>query len=536
MYNPKTNLYDGLTLALPRQMFPWDEYFPRMAETDVLSGRGEVPSIKSFFIREAPFGGSYALLGGITDALITIDSMNFLDPDFLRGMRDMSYGDAFLDYLKGKKRMHIKVYSMPEGSVFFPNEPVITVEGPLPLIRLAEGIITEAVNFASLSLTKWYRLVRVTRPGNVLEFSRRRAQNHLKSSIYAMLAGCFASSNCEVRRFVSHLILGTMGHEWIQGYGDVDEAFDIWLTHQPGKPVGLIDTIQCLKIDFPAWLKAVGKHKEAIKEANPLIWGWRNDSGDLAYLTIEQYVMFMKHDLSKDAWFKERMRITLTNDLDEYAAQEIISQITAQAREAGLDANDILSRIIWAAGTKPGTCSDQSSLGGVMKLMQVDGMDCIKLAMDEKGLAGVKTSIPGYNASAWILDTNSNLLCSLIYPVFSWRINYQGKFEDSGQAVNQLVAYHPDNSTSNMIISGEYIAKPRQTLMFDGKTLLDQAKPKINEVTNRIQTEVDSLHWTHTRLIKPHIVKVSLNEGLFELRQQMIQQRVLRSDKLNRFV
>ena len=93
----------------------------------------------------------------------------------------------------------------------------------------------------------------------------------------------------------------------------------------------------------------------------------------------------MKHPLASDEWFCDKMRLVLTNDLDEYSAASIIQQIRAQAGEAGFNAEDILRRIIWAAGTKPGTCDDQPSLGGVAKLMEADGQACSKLAFDAEG-------------------------------------------------------------------------------------------------------------------------------------------------------
>jgi len=70
MYAPTKNLLDGVRAAFPKQLFPWDEYFPQMAETDWLCGDGDTIAAKSFFIRQAPFGGSYAVLGGITAALL----------------------------------------------------------------------------------------------------------------------------------------------------------------------------------------------------------------------------------------------------------------------------------------------------------------------------------------------------------------------------------------------------------------------------------------------------------------------------------
>lgn len=538
MYEPENNLLDGIKSAFPLQLFPWDDYFPRMAETDWLCGRADVEAVKSFFIRKPPFGGSYALTGGITAALRTIGDLRFYSDDFSKGMLAMGYRKDFVGWLKRKGHLRIKLFAPPEGRPIFANEPAVTAVGPLADIRLVEGIITEAMNFPTLSLTKWHRLVRTVRPGGVLEFARRRAQDAFRTTLYGMLAGCFATSNSEMRRFFNFSIVGTMGHEWVQSFGDVREAFKVWLDHQPSKAVGLVDTKQCLEHDFPVWLDEVYAHREQIKNASPSIWGWRNDSGDLAYLTVEQYVRFFRHPLSKDPWFVEHMRVVLTNELDEYSAQSIIQQIRSEAGAAGLNAEDIVRRIVWAAGTKPGTCRDQPDLGGVAKLMEVENHACIKLAFDSNGMPGIKTSIPGFNRSALIFDENGGVQCLLIYPADRYCVDNNMLIDAKGGKLvfHPITVCHPDNPSAKMVIK-KYTAIPQQDLVFNsingGGLTSRWDDSDIAGVPARIKKEVDRLHWSMTRLDKPHAIKVSLTPDLFELRQKMISQGVLREDKLS---
>lgn len=534
MYQPTKNLYEAIQNWRRLQLFPWDEYFMTMAEADFQSGRADVIGVKSFFIRQAPFGGSYALLGGITDALRTINEFDFADADFIAGLRDLGYGSEFINWLQREEHLKIKIYTGQEGQVFFENEPIISVEGPLPFVRLAEGIITEAVNFPSLSLTKWNRLVRVVRPGQVMEFARRRAQYADRVTLYAALAGCTSSSNTEMRRFIDIRISGTMGHEWVQGFGDVREAFRVWLDNKPGKVIGLIDTKQCLEHDFPIWLDEVWNHREAIKNVGPVIWGWRNDSGDLAYLTIEQYRRFKQHELARDEWFWERMRIVLTNDLDEYSAESIIAQIYTQAKAAGLDAEDIIRRIIWAAGTKPGTCYDQPSIGGVAKLMEVEGFQCIKLAFDADGLPGFKTSIPGFNFSYQIYDQNGEFQFVLLAPANRYSC-VGGQLFYTNDPISEIIGVHPNNEGMTLTVKN-YQAIPQQQLLYDsykGRGFTEKwFAPMIDNIPGQIQQNLDRLGWRFTRLDKPEKPKVLLTPDLFALRQKMIKQGVLRADKL----
>lgn len=535
MYKPTNSLIEGIRSAFPLQLMPWDQYAVTMAEDDFLSSRAELNAVKPFFFREAPFHGAYALFGGITDAMRTISELRLDTEDFRAAMLDTGSKPAFVNWLAEQGQLRLRVFSPGEGEVVFPNEPTVVVEGPLAHVRLVEGILTEALNFSTLSLTKWHRVVKSAGKGRVLDFSRRRAQNSLKASLNAMLAGAHATSNAELRRFFMVPLGATFGHEYPMGYGDVHAAFKAWLTHHPDRPIGLVDTTQCLAVDFPAWLDAVYEAREEIMNANAPIWGWRNDSGDLAYLTIEQFVRFFQHPLSQLSWFVDRMRIVLTNDLDEYAIESIVQQISSQAREVGFEASDILNRIIWAAGTKPGTASDQPALGGVMKLTEISGQATIKLAFDANGRPGLKTSIPGFNRSAMVLDNHGELAYELIYPARRYEVRANGRLYDHSRMaeLSMLEVMHPDDPDSLVEIK-DYTCVARQNMVYDsidGFGFTDAwPNDELADVTKRIQTTVSKLHWTSVRLDQPHVIKVRLTPDLFQLRQSMIQGRRLRQD------
>jgi nicotinate phosphoribosyltransferase len=532
---PTKILIDGIRNAFDVRKLPYDFYFLGEAEADWKCNRTEIMAAKSYFVRDpAPFGGSYILAGGIIDVIRTIADLDFSDPDFQYIAKEKFNLDTnFLGWLAMRKKLQVKVYAPNEGSIFFPNEPIVSVVGPLPDVRIVEGILTYALNFSSLALTKWYRLIRAIRPGQGLDFSLRRAQHSRRTTLAAMEAGCTSTSNCDFAEFFDVKVVGTMGHEWNMSFGDVREGFRSWLVAEPGRPVGLVDTLQCLENDFPIWLEEVYKQRDAIMAANAPIWGWRNDSGDLSYLTIEQYRMFKAHPLATIDWFVEKMRIVLTNELDEYAASSILSQIQEWGGPAGFDIEDIKKRIIWAAGTRPGVCQDQPSLGGVAKLMEVNGQASLKPSLDSNGAPGFKTSIPGLNFSALIKDRAGNIKCLLIYPARRWEIGEDGLFKSlaDGNPIETFMACHKDSATSRMEIS-DYIAVPKQKLVYDtidGDGIVDPRvlTETIDSVAARVQSEVDQLHFTMTRLVDPYRVKVSVTEDLFRLRQEMIQNREL---------
>jgi len=489
-----------------------------MAQTDFFLRRHKKRASKAFFIRQAPFGGSFAIMGGITAFLRVLADFRFDEPPHssrpsyvLLAMKDMGYKSDFLDYLKNElKQIKVTVNSIQDGMIFFPNEPAVIIEGDLISVRLAEGILTKCVNYPTLSMTKWRRVVDAANPGKTYEFSRRRAQNDLVTSLYAHLAGINISSNSEIRRGFDIPVSGSMGHEWIQSFGDEFEAFDKWLEINPDRPILLVDTISTLKSGVPNAIKAFKKHWDSIKEAGG-IPGIRNDSGDLAYITIEERIMLDKVGL-------EEVLVFQTNDLDEYSIQAIREQIFTQASKAGLEPFSVLQRIVWACGTNPGTCSDQPSIGGVAKLTSIDNdrgehKAVIKIAHDNP----IKTSIPGSNRSAHIYTETGELLCCLIY-------------HKSENPEEIDAAYHPDNKKKSIILSHHenLVFDKRQIPLYCGDAFF--ADQTIDSVRKRVEYEMKKLHWTHKRFESPHIVKVSVSEKVFDLRESLIMQNKLIED------
>lgn len=544
---PSKKLAEIVDNLYEKRHFPWDFYAMAMAEADWRDGRADLPAVKSYFIRKAPFEGSYCLFGGVTDTIVTVNNLRFNSPDFMESAIRMGSSPEFVEYLAKRERLRLRIVGGREGTVFFPHVPIISGLGPLLDMRLFEGITTYSANYSSLALTKWFRVVHAAKPGKVMEFSLRRSQNSRRSSLNAMLAGCFATSNCDLAEYADVRVAGTMGHEYIQSYGNVALAFDRWLEHRPMRPVGLIDTLQTLQHDFPAWLDAVYKHRDRIREANPPFWGWRNDSGDLGYLAVEEYRRFMNHPLAKIDWFRDYMYDILTNELDEYYITNITNQIRNDAEPAGLDVNDIRSKIMWAPGTRPGVCQDQPSLGGVMKLMEIMGSPTLKPALDSDGNPGAKTSIPGYNLSCLVPDEDGSIACCLIYPARKYSLvpDETGGLSlhnlQTGETPKEITVMHKDSRSSFMVLPNKGIIR-QQKLLFDstldnhntdyipkeGRETPVPLGDEIEDVTNRIHEGIDLLHFTMTsRLVDPYKMKVSVTPDLFDLRESMLRDRVL---------
>jgi len=497
MSHDKDILYEGLGAMARPLACPWDDYYCRMAQTDWLAGKHLGKASKTYFIRKAPFGGSYAILGGVTEFIRQVNTFRFNEIT-REVMESLDYRRDFIDFLfKERQKLHVNVYALPEGSLFFAGEPAIVIEGSLMDVRLAEGMLLECVNYPSLAMSKWNRVVQSTDVGSVMEFARRRAQDPYRTTLYSYLSGATVSSNDEMRQWFNIPTVGTMGHEYIQSFGDEFKAFDTWLTHNPKRPVLLVDTIDTLNSGVPNAIKAFKKHRRAIGDA---LMGIRLDSGDLSYLAMESYKKMEMAALPT-------VRIFMTNDLDEYSIQAIRSQIELNAARFGYHYNELLRQLVWACGTKPGTCWDQPSIGGVAKLTSTmrGVLECpvIKLARDNP----IKTSIPGSNRSATLTDEHGILQGILIY----------SKKEDPSE-VRAFV--HPEDGTKKTTISSDWKVTPRHA----GPWPYEQT---LQDVREHVKSQLAMLDWTQRRLDKPHRVKVGLSPKLFELRSRMIKNGTL---------
>lgn len=515
-YNPQKDLMTGIRDMEPLEMFPWDDYYPRMAQADFLCGHADTMAVKTAFIRTAPFNGAFTIWGGLTAFLRQLHEYRF-DEDVCAGLKDMGYKKEWIEFVKRRERIRVKVCANLEGSIFLGNEPVISLISSIHDLRIAEGMLSKNTNFPSLLMTKWDRIVRAAVPTGVIEFARRRAQDANRVSLYSYLAGALGTSNDEIRRWFDIPIFGTMGHEWPMMYGQDFEAFDAWLTHNPDRPVLLLDTINTLESGVPAAIKAFKKHWKEIMRAGGKPAG-RNDSGDLAYLSGTEAKRYNAVGLGQ-------VGVLNTNDLDEYSMMDIKEQIKQHCAEFGAPPDHTMTRLNWAVGTKGGTCYDQPALGGVMKLQEVDGVARIKIS-DQP----VKTSIPGFNQSAFIWQ-GGELVCCLVYPARFYEVKMGAIFKN-GTRLHELTAIHPDDYSKQITIK-DFHAEPRQHLVYENDDFSpDYEPPTLDSVRAIIGKEVSRLHWSHKRFEKPHTIKLSLAPELFELRQKMINQKVLREDFL----
>lgn len=340
-------------------------------------GTHEKRSVFHMFFRKNPFHGGYVIAAGLQPFLDIVRDFCFStdDIDFLGQLRgnDNSplFANGFLEYLRQLK-LTIDVDAIPEGTVVFPNEPLVRITGDILQCQILESVLLNIINFQSLVATKASRVVSAAGGDTVLEFGLRRAQGidgALAASRAAYIGGCHATSNVLAGKLYGIPVRGTHAHSWVMSFDTELESFHAYARAMPNNCVFLVDTYDTL-----AGVKHAIEVGQALRNSGHRLLGIRLDSGDLAHLSIEARKML------DEAGFTDAA-IVASNDLDE----SLILDLKRQGAQIA----------VWGVGTKLITAYDQPALGGVYKLgatHEQDGSWVPKLKLSEQV---AKVSTPG---------------------------------------------------------------------------------------------------------------------------------------------
>ncbi|MDO3676384.1 nicotinate phosphoribosyltransferase [Paenibacillus ehimensis] len=324
-----------------------DKYQINMMYAHWFNGSMDRKAVFEAYFRKLPFGNGYAVFAGLQRIVEYIQQLQF-DEASIRYLAEQeeNYDPAFLEKLR-QFRFTGSLWSVEEGSLVFPNEPLIRVEASVFEAQLLETAILNFMNYQTLIATKASRIRQVAPDDVLMEFGTRRAQE-ADAAVWGAratyIAGFDATSNMRAGMMFGIPTKGTHAHAWVQDHDSEEEAFRKFSAALPEQVTLLVDTYDTIKSGVPhaietaKWLQSQGKRMSAI----------RLDSGDLAYLSKTARAML------DEAGLKD-VKIVASNDLDE----NIIFNLKAQG--ARIDS--------WGVGTKLITAADQPALGGVYKLV-----------------------------------------------------------------------------------------------------------------------------------------------------------------------
>ena len=441
------------------------------------------------FYRKNPNNGGYAIVCGINEVIDYVENLKFTQEDIQYLRNQNVFNEEFLQYLQDFK-FEGEIYAVEEGSIMFPNEPIIRVKAKAMQAQFIETAILCIVNFQSLIATKASRICYSAMGDDVMEFGLRRAQGPdagLYGAKAAVIGGCVGTSNVLAGKMFDVPVLGTHAHSWVQSFDSELEAFRAYAKAYPSKTMLLLDTYDTLGSGI---VNAITVFKELREQGyEPL--GVRLDSGDLEFLSKE-----VRKRLD-DAGF-ENVKITASNALDENTITSLKNQ------GAKID--------VWGVGTKMITSFDWAALGGVYKLCAVikDGKVIPKIKISEDP-AKINNPYPK-NIYRIYGEQDHKAIADLIV------------LEDEEIDENEpLTIFDPVHTWKKMTFKNFYVKKLLTPLFVDGKCVRD--KKSVSEIKKHTQEEKDSLWIQYRRNENPQIYKVDLSRKLWTLKNELLEKR-----------
>lgn len=446
-------------------------------------------AIFHLFYRKQPFGSGYSISAGLQNAIEYLENFKFEDDDidYLKTLKGNDGQELFplefLEYLSNLK-LDLDIDAIPEGTVVFPNEPLIKVKGSLLQCQIVETALLNIVNFQTLVATKAARIKNKAKDETVMEFGLRRAQGidgGLSASRASYVGGADSTSNVLAGKLFGIPIAGTHAHSWVLSFESEILAFEAYANALPNNCVFLVDTFNTTKGIENAI--EVGKK---LKEKGKNLAGIRLDSGDLAYLSIKARKML------DNAGFTEA-KVIVSNDLDEKLLRSLKNQ------GAKIDT--------WGIGTKLATAFDQPALGGVYKLSAIkeNGKWINKIKLSEQS---IKINNPG-NQQVRRFLVNNKYRFDMIYDVNS-------KLEESPLAID------PVDSTRRIKVKPNLFEFKDLLVPIFRKGKLIYSSPALKDIRNNTLEELRRLDLSIKRLEFPHNYPVGLEESLYQTRHDLI--------------
>ncbi len=455
------------------------------------SGTSGKEAVFHLFFRKNPFNGGFSISAGLEYAADFLENFYFdkTDLEYVASLKGNDgrpiFEEGFVDYLS-RFKFECDIDALPEGTVVFPNEPIIRVIGPIVQCQILETILLNIINFQTLVATKAARIVLAARGDPVIEFGLRRAQGvdgALAASRAAYIGGCSATSNMMAGKLLGIPVRGTHAHSWVMSFDDEEQAFMEYAKAIPNNCIFLVDTYNSMEgvrkaVKAGLWLREHGYEMTGI----------RLDSGDLAYLSIEA------RKILDESGFKNS-KILASNQLDE----SIITSLKDQG--AKID--------IWGVGTKLVTAYDEPALDGVYKLSAVRQKDLgpewkFRIKISEQA---VKITNPGI-LQVRRYETGGENIADCIY--------------DAGTDLSSgcEIVDPQDQTRRKTIEKNTPFADLLEPVFRKGKRVYP--KIDINEIREKTMTNLEKFHQGIKRFINPHRYPAGLEKSLFDKRTAMI--------------
>jgi len=454
-----------------------DFYELTMAQGYFFHGKKDEPASFDYFFRTNPFKGGFTVFAGLQDFLELLSNFTFSKTD-IEYLKNLGLKSEFLNYLKDFK-FSGDIFSVNEGEIIFPNEPILRVEGNIIECQIIESMLLNILNFESLIATKAFRIKMVAKQTTFSDFGLRRAQGFgaLHASRAACIGGATSTSNVLAGKLFNIPVSGTQAHSWILSFDNELEAFRAFAKVHPDNTVLLVDTFNTLKAGIP---NAIIVAKEMEKKGQRLK-AIRLDSGDLAYLSKKTRKMLDKAGL-------EYVKIVASNQLNEFVIKSLLNE-----QNAPIDAFGI--------GTELITGKSDAALDGVYKLSVLNGLPRMKFSENIE-----KVTLPGNKILYRFFDENGMF----------YRDGIMCKDENPANIQTLFHPVYPEKNTEIANLKYELLL---QKVVDDGTTVLKKISP-VN-IHKYLTERAALIAEEHKRFISPHLYKVGISKKLMETRNAL---------------
>lgn len=449
------------------------------------------------FYRRNPDKGGFAIFAGLEQIVEYIENLHFSDDDleYLRSLN--TFTEDFLDYLRDFSFTG-DIYAFPEGTIMYPNEPIITIVAPKIDAQLIETAVLAQVNHQSLVATKTSRIVRAAAGKSVSDFGARRAHN-MDAAVYgaraSYIGGVAGTATVLAGQMFGIPVSGTMAHSWVMYYMDEYEAFKNYALNYPDNTVLLVDTYDTIGSGVPNAIKVA---HEVLEPMGKRLKGVRIDSGDLAYQSRKVRKMLDKAGL-------EDCKIIVSNSLDEHTITSLNSQ------KACIDSYGVGERLITGASSDYSDDS-LSLLGAVYKIAAVEKDGKFEPRIKISGTVE-KITNPGLKKVYRIYDQNGKAKADLIAKADE-EVNMDGDFR----------FVDPQMPWRNLKFSN-CTAKPLQVKIFEnGKRVYEL--PTLEEIRAYVKKQLEEEIWEEEqRFINPHVHYMDMTPDYYELKMGLLHER-----------
>ncbi|MBR2388642.1 MAG: nicotinate phosphoribosyltransferase [Clostridia bacterium] len=440
------------------------------------------------FYRNNPDNGGYAIVAGLEQIVEYVLDLKFTDEDieYLRSKK--CFDEDFLEYLRTFK-FNGDIWAIPEGTVVFPGEPLMTVRASAMEAQFIETYVLMMINHQSLIATKASRLTRAAKGRAISEFGSRRAHGAdaaILGARAAYIGGCGATACTIVEEAYGVPATGTMAHAWVQMFDTEYEAFKTYCEIYPDNATLLVDTYNVIESGIPNAIKAF---REVLVPKGIKKCGIRIDSGDVTYLTKKARKML------DDAGF-DYCKIIISNSMDEYIIRELIRQ------GAEIDAFGVGERLI--------TAKSDPVFGGVYKLCAIEDND------------------GNVNPKIKISENVGKITTPHFKKIYRLRNRENGKaeadlicvYDEVIDDTKPIEIFDPVHTWKRKVMEN-YTATELQVPIFEKGKLVYEL-PDIKAIRQHCADEIEGMWDEVRRFNNPHNYYVDLSEKLWKIKDDMI--------------